>query len=441
MYQIDNSTAAATQPASTAAGTAGFFTDGNAATGVAATVLPAEFMNALMLETLNVITAAGITPSKSTFTQLRDAIRTLVQQGSGLYAADTGAANAYAVAYAPAITALADGMVLRFSAKNANTGASTFAPNGIAAAPVLGLAQAPLQGGEILAGSRCAAVWSSALSSWVLLYATGGAQPVAAATQAGQAVNLGQASLSFSTPVGTMRNGAMRVASASQSATFTADEVVVETALGGQSYRLANFSQTINLATTGAGGMDTGSAPATGFVALYAIYNPTTKAQGILAVNATAAKAPEVYGGSNMPSGYTASALVSVYPTNSSGQFVIGQQFDRDVYGAYSLALNTSTAKTSYTALSISTIVPISAKRAMVSMSCTQGTSGSTVVLNLSASADGIGGWGVQANSASSTSGSTSYGICPILNAQTLFYSMNNTNSGSYQIYINGYSF
>lgn len=242
-------------------------------------------------------------------------------------------------------------------------------------------------------------------------------------------------------PVGTMRNGAMRVATPSQSATFTADEVVVETALGGQSYRLANFSQTINLATTGTGGMDTGSAPASGFVALYAIYSPTTKAQGILAVNATAAKAPEVYGGSNMPSGYTASALVSVYPTNSSGQLVAGQQYDRDIYGNYSLALNTSTSKTSYTALSVGTIVPLNAKRAMVSMSCSQGSSGSGVVLNLSGSADGIGGWGVQANSASSTSGSTSYGICPILTAQTLFYSMNNTNSGSYQIYINGYSF
>ena len=192
MYQIDNSTAATTQPASTTAGTPGFFTDGNAATGVAATVLPAEFMNALMLETLNVITAAGITPSKSSFTQLRDAIRALAQQGSGLYAFDTGAANAYAVAYSPAITTLTDGMVLRFSAANANTGASTFAPNGIAAAPVLGLAQAALQGGEILAGSRCAVAWSSALSSWVLLYATGGAQQVASGISSRQAVTQAQ---------------------------------------------------------------------------------------------------------------------------------------------------------------------------------------------------------------------------------------------------------
>lgn len=365
----------------------------------------------------------------------------LSQSGAARYAEDTGGTNAYAAAYTPTVTALTDGLVLRFTAKAANTGAATFAPNGVSAKPILGMAQATLQGGEILAGSRCAVQWSSAKGCWILLYASGGAQQVGTPSAGGHAINQDQANLAYATPIGTMRNGAMRVAAVSQSATFTADEVVVETALGGQSYRLANFSQTINLATTGAGGMDTGSAPATGFVALYAIYNPTTKAQGILAVNATAAKAPEVYGGSNMPSGYIASALVSVYPTNSSGQLVAGQQYDRDIYGNYSLAINTSTPKTSYTALSISTIVPINAKRALVSMSCTQSSSGSNVVLNLSGSADGIGGWGVQANSASSTSGSTSYGICPILTAQTLFYSMVNTNSGSYQIYINGYSF
>lgn len=241
-------------------------------------------------------------------------------------------------------------------------------------------------------------------------------------------------------PVGTMRNGAMRVATPSQSATFTADEVVVETALGGQSYRLANFSQTINVATTGAGGMDTGSSPATGFVALYAIYNPTTKAQGILAVNATAAKAPEVYGGSNMPNGYTASALISVYPTTSGGLLVAGFQADRRITGNYSTALNTAAAKTSYTALSISGIVPLNAREASVSMTATQGSSGNPVVLSASSTSDGVGGWGVSASS-TGTIGVTSYGRLPIITPQTLFYSMNNTNSGSYQIYINEYAF
>ncbi|HHA3806998.1 TPA: hypothetical protein ACOCPI_004353, partial [Yersinia enterocolitica] len=114
--------------------------------------------------------------------------------------------------------------------------------------------------------------------------------------------------------VGTSRNAKMSVTSVSATATFTADELIVQTSIGGRQYKLTSFSKTINLATTGVGGMDTGTVPANGFVALYAIYNPTTQISALLAVNASSVVAPEVYGGSNMPAGYTASALVSVLP-------------------------------------------------------------------------------------------------------------------------------
>lgn len=79
MYQIDVASAATALPASTAAGTPGFFTDGNPATGVPATIVPAEYMNALMLEILNVITAANIAPAKGNHAQLLAAITAIVQ--------------------------------------------------------------------------------------------------------------------------------------------------------------------------------------------------------------------------------------------------------------------------------------------------------------------------------------------------------------------------
>ncbi len=129
--------------------------------------------------------------------------------------------------------------------------------------------------------------------------------------------------------VGAARNLRMSLTSASASATFTADEIVVESALGGAAYQLSGFSKVLNIGGTGAGGMDTGSAPVSGYVAVYAIYNPSTGATSIIGVNATSAIAPEIYGGSSMPSGYTASALISVWRTNSSGQFVVGSQVDR----------------------------------------------------------------------------------------------------------------
>ncbi|EOV1642079.1 hypothetical protein ACN9KO_000591 [Yersinia enterocolitica] len=129
--------------------------------------------------------------------------------------------------------------------------------------------------------------------------------------------------------IGTSRNAKMSVTAASSTATFTADELIVQTALGGLQYKLSSFSKTINLATTGVGGMDTGTVPANGFVALYAIYNPTTQISALLAVNASSVVAPEVYGGSNMPAGYTASALVAVLPvaTSQFGLFELSERF------------------------------------------------------------------------------------------------------------------
>jgi hypothetical protein len=135
----------------------------------------------------------------------------------------------------------------------------------------------------------------------------------------------------FSPVVGTVRNLSMSVTAASATATLTADEIIVETALAGIPFKLASFSKTINLATTGAGGMDTGTAPASGAVAIYAIYNPTTATSALLATNTTSSVAANVYGGANMPAGYTASALVSVWLTTPASLLQIGYQQDRHI--------------------------------------------------------------------------------------------------------------
>ncbi|WP_230951901.1 hypothetical protein [Burkholderia cepacia] len=181
---------------------------------------------------------------------------------------------------------------------------------------------------------------------------------VAAPTAPNQAIPAGQAA----GVVGNARNVAMGVPAASATATMTADEIIVETALGGIRYCLANFSKTINLATTGAGGMDTGSAPVSGYVAIYAIYNPTTGASALLARNATSSVQPNVYGGGNMPAGYVASALVSVWPTNASGQFVIGLQFDREIGIAANTSFTTSTTQASLTSFSVAGVIPPNAR-------------------------------------------------------------------------------
>ncbi|MCT9017165.1 hypothetical protein N6G05_26800 [Cupriavidus gilardii] len=169
--------------------------------------------------------------------------------------------------------------------------------------------------------------------------------------------------------VGSARNARMIVSTPSATATFTADEVVVESALGGLTYRLPNFSKTINLATTGAGGMDSGQAPASGFVAIYAIYNPSTGATALLANDATSAAQPEVYSGTAMPSGYTASALVSIAPT-TSGRLLAPMVQRGRVVGVPAVSILSSS--TGGTLLPVtSTAIPLNAYRIRGSMAYT----------------------------------------------------------------------
>ena len=70
------------------------FTNGNPSTAVAATVVSADWLNAVQEEIVSVIAAAGIPLSKSTNTQLLDAIRA--------FATPTGSVQSYAGASAPA---------------------------------------------------------------------------------------------------------------------------------------------------------------------------------------------------------------------------------------------------------------------------------------------------------------------------------------------------
>lgn len=85
MNRIDTSTAVAVMPAMTDQGTPGFFTAGNAAAGDPATVVSADWFNAVQEELLAVITKwGGLTPDKATLTQLYTAIQTMITGGAQL---------------------------------------------------------------------------------------------------------------------------------------------------------------------------------------------------------------------------------------------------------------------------------------------------------------------------------------------------------------------
>lgn len=441
MYQIDNATAATTQPASTAAGTAGFFTDGNPATSTPATIVPAEWLNAMMMELANVVTGAGLTLAKSQFNQVLSSIKRLGQ--STIVLADTGAANAYTAVNAPPLVAgtWVDGVVQQVKIAHTNTGASTYAPDGLTAIPIYGLGLQPLQGGElalngtaVLMHATIAGV-NSGNPICVLMECAGGAQQVAPATQSQHAVQFGQ----VAAVVGSARNVKASIATAGTSITISADETVAKTALGGVAYVNANWSDTLNIATTGAGGMDTGSAPVNGFVAIYRIYNPATATWKLLGYNATSAAAPNVYGGANMPAGYTASVLTSVWPTNGSGQFVVGQQADRTVGLAPTLQINTTTQQTSLTSLTVTTGVAPNAKAVYGEVSVQ-----STVSSALSCSTAGSANSLMESNFASQNAVQIRAPMSRTLltTPQTIYYTASvGSGTMTFQLWTTGYDF
>ncbi|MGY2281139.1 hypothetical protein ACW9H0_26390 [Pseudomonas monsensis] len=152
----------------------GKFVNEDAVAGLPGSLIPATWGNSVTDELLNVVKSAGLEPSETDATQLLQALKKISQAGEDKHATDIGAANLYMANYVPAIATLKDGLALRFTAGNANTGASTFAPNGLLPKPLVSLALSALRPAEIVAGSVCSVVYSPALDSWVLVYASGG---------------------------------------------------------------------------------------------------------------------------------------------------------------------------------------------------------------------------------------------------------------------------
>lgn len=233
--------------------------------------------------------------------------------------------------------------------------------------------------------------------------------------------------------VGSARNAKMSVTSASATATFTAAEIIVKTALGGLMQVRSSYSQSINLGTTGAGGMDTGAAPVSGFVSIYAIAKPDGTTS-ILAC-AVATSTASIYGGANIPSGYTYSALIGVWPTDSSKRFVVGIQNGDMFSGAENVVLSGG-VQTSYTSVSISGAVPPNA---------------TCIVGYAAASYSSAGGYGSIAADSSGTgafdTGTVASGIAmrdvlilPIITTQTVYYKTSNSGTGI-SLVVTGYKF
>ena len=220
--------------------------------------------------------------------------------------------------------------------------------------------------------------------------------------------------------VGAGRNVKALVTAASATASFTADEIFVETALGGLRYCLPSFNKTIDLSKVGVGGMFAGSAPASGYIAIYAIYNPTSNTSGLLAFDTTSILAPEI--APNLPAGYTASALIAIVQTTAARLIYPCAVLDRRVYFAYQAAVSSVGTVSALTSVNISAVVPKNA-RTISGWAAVGSTAATNAVINIAGSAQGLG---FKQIGGSPPTGSAIYSgsftDVPLVAAQTMFW-------------------
>jgi hypothetical protein len=240
--------------------------------------------------------------------------------------------------------------------------------------------------------------------------------------------------------IGAASNAFMQVTAGASSATFTADEVIVGKALGGFTWKLGNFNNTINLTTTGAGGMDTGSSPSNSYVGIYAIYNITTQSAALLAVATGSGVLPSVYGGSAMPAGYGPSGLVAVLPTNSAGYLKFGLWMGRTWFGNQLNALNSPAVVSTPTAISLASIIPPNAK-SIDGLVLVSSSNGSNSAITLQAQTTGNANKQMGLIGTAAFTKSDSFTNQPIIvGSQTIYYTSVGSGSPNYQLIVTGYT-
>jgi hypothetical protein len=105
MFRIDNAKAVAVQPTYPSAGTPGYYTKGDPNGGIPATPVDEWWLNQIQEELLALVVAGGLTPTKGTNTQIRDAVNALIVAASvNLGASAHGLLRGKAPAYVDANT-------------------------------------------------------------------------------------------------------------------------------------------------------------------------------------------------------------------------------------------------------------------------------------------------------------------------------------------------
>ena len=218
------------------------------------------------------------------------------------YVADTGAANAYAAAPTiPWTSYTYDGPFLAFMPAHTNTTASTINVSTLGAKAITRQDGSALLPNDIVAGQVAVCVWNPTAGGFNLL--TQKATPLAFVKSVHS--NLVISSIGFV-----------------KTATISADAVVLLDS-NNNAYMATSVAQTPSLASSGAGGLDTGAVAANTLYSEWLIYNPTTVT--LSALFSLSATAP------TLPSGYTYKARVGWCLTDGSSNVLAFHQYNEDL--------------------------------------------------------------------------------------------------------------
>lgn len=306
-----------------------------------------------------------------------------------------------------------------------NAGPGSISLNGAAGA---------FQGNEIIAGKFYEAVYRPNTGTAVIVGQSGGGQQINPATSSQHAVQFGQ----LTGVLGTVRNLRASCLANATTITFTADQVVVGSAVNGLQYLLPRYNKTLNLATTGAGGLDTGTATANSWVAVYAIYNLTTATAALLGMLETTSAATSVYSGAYMPGGYTASALLAVLRVGATaGEFNACLVNGRRISAPLLLTFQTSTTTSTPTSVSLSGAVPKAAVRVRGQIVAAS-TANSLVGMQITS--DSVSAIGAKNVSTSNTESVTGNYDIDFLTAQVRYYTATNSaGTPTFSLYVSSY--
>ena len=376
-------------------GTPGYATDGNPATNTAATQWPAYQYNAIQEELIGVITGAGLTPDRTALNQLLLAIRTISAASQGTLV-DTGTANTYAAANIVPLTVstLTHGVRQRVTIAHSNSGASTYAPDGLAAKPIYGLGLQPLQGLELIATQIAdleyvvAAALNGGNGAWLILNCGGGAFQVPSGSYASTPA-AGDSSAKLATTAfvdnasasiqGGFKNLSLSATGTNANISVNYDELALTDGAGSWLLDIGVSGATINTTTVGAGGLDTGALAASTWYSVWRIAQVNGTKSWLISLSPIAP---------TMPAGYTLKARIGWIRTDgTANKYPLSfSQFGRRVNYKVASASNIaglpqisagassgSVTTPTYTAAAIGSFVPTTASRINVTLSIAAG--------------------------------------------------------------------